>query len=146
MGKGLPKKYAKMGFKKGWAAYKRTKGKTRTKRRTATKRRPVRRKRRLQTKQKKGGRSMGKAFHIAPNLGLIAYPLSTAIAGFQGGVPWDQTVSAIASGYVGYDMSTGEFRTDRMMMNYGAIFAGFIVSWLASKTGVNKKLYKGVNL
>lgn len=26
--KGLPKKYAKMGFKKGWAAYKKAKGKT----------------------------------------------------------------------------------------------------------------------
>ena len=39
MGKGLPKKYAKMGFKKGWKAYKKTKGKRKSspKRKTKTK-------------------------------------------------------------------------------------------------------------
>jgi hypothetical protein len=58
--RGLPKKYAKMGFKKGWAAYKRSKGatsrakpKTRTitkyKRRTMAKRKPVRRRTRKST-------------------------------------------------------------------------------------------------
>ena len=145
MGRGLPKKYAKMGFKRGWAAYKRTKGKGRTKRRSPRRRRPVRRRRRVAKRVKKGG-SMGRRYHIAPILGLAAYPVSTALAGWQSGAPWDQTVSAIASGYVGYDMSTGEFRTDRMALNYGAIFAGWGISWLAGKLGLNKKLPKGINI
>jgi len=44
---GLPKKYAKMGFKKGWAEYKKSK------RRTAPKRTPAKRTRRKTTMAKK---------------------------------------------------------------------------------------------
>ena len=146
MGRGLPKKYAKMGFKRGWRAYKAAKGRGRTKRRKASTRRPRASKRRVRRTVKRKGGSMGRRYHIAPILGLAAYPVSTALAGWQSGAPWDQTVSAIASGYVGYDMSTGEFRTDRMALNYGAIFAGWGISWLAGKLGLNKKLPKGINI
>ena len=40
--KGLPKKYAKMGFKKGWKAYKAQQRKTSTKRRSSTRKGQVR--------------------------------------------------------------------------------------------------------
>lgn len=43
--KGLPRKYAKMGFKKGWAAYKRTKSPTVRRRPTVRKSRPMARRR-----------------------------------------------------------------------------------------------------
>jgi len=56
---GLPKKYAKMGFKKGWAMYKKTKTKkTRTATKKITKVRTVAKKRRTYRKSKKQSSSM----------------------------------------------------------------------------------------
>ncbi len=61
---GLPKKYAKMGFKKGWKAYKATKRKTstitRSRTRTTTRRRPMARRRKYTRRAKSfaGGAGM----------------------------------------------------------------------------------------
>jgi len=74
MGKGLPKKYAKMGFKKGWAAYKRAKsGRRRAapRKKSVTRRKrrayasPKRRVRRVARRRRKMSRSTKKRIGLA---------------------------------------------------------------------------------
>jgi hypothetical protein len=79
MGKGLPKKYAKMGFKKGWAAYKKTKSgrkKSTTKKspkRTYTKRRKTY----MARRKKRGSRKQG-IVSLALNGTALAIALAPA--------------------------------------------------------------------
>ena len=89
--KGLPKKYAKMGFKKGWAAYKRSKNKGKRKRKSTKKRAsPKRRRRSTMARRKSYRRSrttsvsltdMGYAIALADHIGLV----DAGITLYQGG-------------------------------------------------------------
>jgi len=85
--KGLPKKYAKMGFKKGWKAYKASK---RGRRRSPTKRRAAPRRRRTYTAPKrrrktmarrKKGRTGRKTVRMgtALTIGTVALPMAAPI-------------------------------------------------------------------
>lgn len=68
---GLPKKYARMGFKKGWAAYKKIKNKPRSKTPTKRGKRTMTKKRTYRKKAKQAaGFSLNK---VAPLLAPIAY-------------------------------------------------------------------------
>ena len=84
--KGLPKKYAKMGFKKGWKAYKASKRKRKSpaRKKTYTRRKtraytPKRRKRTM-ARRKKRGRSRGKRISLS-----VAAPV--AILGVAAAAP-----------------------------------------------------------
>lgn len=72
MGRGLPKKYAKMGFKKGWAAYKRTKNRG-TSSKGTSKKRSVRR---TAKRKRKGSRRSSNKWGVVGTvfkLGLGAF-------------------------------------------------------------------------
>jgi hypothetical protein len=86
--KGLPKKYAKMGFKKGWAAYKRSKrgrkrkspARKKTYRRKRAYTAPKRRRKTMARRRKKGG-SRRRSIRIgtALTIGTVALPAVTPI-------------------------------------------------------------------
>jgi hypothetical protein len=81
---GLPKKYAKMGFKKGWREYKKTKarGRTRTARRVSTI--PVRRRTRTMARRRTRRRSSRKGMSVEGKMiigglgyGMVREPLNS---------------------------------------------------------------------
>ena len=123
MGKGLPKKYAKMGFKKGWAAYKRSKkgGTKKTTRKKAPKRKYTktrastkRRKSTMARRKKRGSRKQG-IVSLAINgitLGIAAAPIlmnakeylfSGDYQGFANATVKDYTGLSMESGAVGFN-------------------------------------------
>ncbi len=108
--KGLPRKYAKMGFKKGWAAYKRTKRSP--VRRTTTKRRSKPMARRSYKKYARRARTAG---------GSMKPIIDGAIAGAGG---------QLASGFLGnYSMpvvtlGVGYFRKNNTLKTLGAYELG----------------------
>ena len=93
---GLPKKYAKMGFKKGWAAFKASK-KTRSKP-TTRKVKPVARRKRARATPKR--RRVGRKIKHISIIGDIA-PLGwayTTISGNQLGEVVDRAIKAVMDG------------------------------------------------
>lgn len=105
--KGLPRKYAKMGFKKGWAAYKRSKGTTRRST-TTRRRRPTMARRRSYKKIYRRARSGGGSFKPI---------IDGVLAGAAGG---------LASNYVGEyghpvaALGIGYFRNNTVLKTEGA--------------------------
>lgn len=146
---GLPKKYAKMGFKKGWREYKKSKRKSGTKRRTYTKprkTRKTRRKRRTVTKKKRnnsGGRGM--RLHIGALAGALVPSIVDLADGIAGGDPMGGALE-VAKGWTGYDATTGEWDMGKPMVYYGSAIAGIIATKLAAKLGINRYLPKGINI
>ena len=104
--KGLPRKYAKMGFKKGWAAYKRTK------------RQPVRRRPTVRSKQPMARRSYRKVYRRARSGGGSFKPLiDGALAGAAGGLATKYL------GNMGHPIATlgiGYFRNNNVLKTEGA--------------------------
>lgn len=134
MNKGLPKKYAKMGFKEGWRAYKASKRK-----RTAS----------VSGKPKKvkgGGHRMAKKSLITQARGL-AY---IAIPAVQTKFDYDALVAAgrtssdaikqAAGRWAGKSPSTGEFSWDVAIQQYTPIATWTVADTLLAKLGVYRKV------
>jgi len=105
--KGLPRKYAKMGFKKGWVAYKRTK-------RPATRRRPTVRSKRPMARR----RSYRKVYRRARSGGGSFKPIIDGVlAGAAGGLATKYI------GNMGHPIATlgiGYFRNNNVLKTEGA--------------------------
>jgi len=72
--KGLPAKYAKMGFKKGWKAYKASKKKTSRTRKASPPRRKGGRKTMARRKKRRGGKSIANTAMKWIRIGALAAP------------------------------------------------------------------------
>ena len=97
---GLPKKYAKMGFKKGWAAYKKSKRATTTKRKSTKRKTAPKTRRRSTVARKKQNKRRGKKTFRISILGDVA-PLGwgyMTISGNQIGEVLDQAIGAVMEG------------------------------------------------
>ena len=135
---GLPKKYAKMGFKRGWAAYKRARGTSRTKRRSTRARKAPRRIRRA--KPIKGGRKMGKSFLNTQTLmkfvrlGALAAP-AIGIA-MQAGLSTQRKIKQGIRAYTGFDLTSGKFDFGRAVQGWlpylGAVLFTYGIPKIAS--------------
>jgi len=95
--KGLPKKYAKMGFKRGWAAYKKSK-------RTTTRRtyaRPTKRKVRPMARRRSYKRTYRRARSFGGGMKPVIDGLMVgAAAGFlRGKVPYADPIATLGIGY-----------------------------------------------
>jgi len=101
--KGLPKKYAKMGFKKGWAAYKKVRGTTRRKPTTRGKTRVRRTGRKTMAKRKYTRRSNSMGPIINGVLGGIAAEAGQKLGGGLG--------AGAATLAVGYLMKNATLKT-----------------------------------
>jgi len=76
--KGLPKKYAKMGFKKGWKAYKKSKGKSSGKKRTYSKPTKKAKRRSTMARRRYNRRRSSRKKTVTIPVGGIAIGLATA--------------------------------------------------------------------
>jgi len=107
--KGLPRKYAKMGFKKGWAAYKRANRTTTRTRRPSTKRKVVRVARRRNYRRRIGrARTAGGSFKPI---------IDGLLAGAAGGL------ATKYMGNMGHPVATlgiGYFRKNNVLKTEGA--------------------------
>jgi len=115
---GLPKKYAKMGFKRGWAAYKASKRRSskRSSKRKKTKRPRLKRTSRVRRSSTKSGRSTRRGtFNTQKILGLIpkaALLAPMAMTALDKSKPLYQKISDFTANYSGVQMATGQFRWD----------------------------------
>lgn len=112
---GLPRKYAKMGFKRGWAAYKRARGTTR-KRRT-TRRKPVRTyaRRRTYAPRKVVRRTRKNKLITKPFVdGLISSGGKVVLRKVMGGHPIYEA---------GLDIGLGYFRNNKTLLAQGMVAA-----------------------
>lgn len=129
---------------------------TKSTRKTSTKKKKpgkTRKKRvtKIKTGFKKTGGGSTKTFHIAANLGVLAVPLflilSAIIPGPNGErADWRGVLGSLVAAYSGYNPMLGAWQPEIAMANYGCAFLGTAASKLASKFGLNKMTYKGVNI
>lgn len=112
---GLPKKYAKMGFKRGWAAYKRVRGTTR-RRRTTRRRAPVRtyaRRRRTYAPRRKVRNTRKSKLITKPFVdGLISSGGKIVLRKVLGGHPLYEA---------GLDIGLGYFRNNKTLLAQGIV-------------------------
>jgi hypothetical protein len=96
---GLPKKYAKMGFKKGWAAYKKSKRKTTTTRKRTVKRKtaPTKRRRSTVARRRKYVRRKKYTTVSVMSIGHMAMQYSN-ITGAPLGAIVDELIGSILDG------------------------------------------------
>lgn len=131
---GLPKKYAKMGFKKGWKAFKASKRKTKSKKTSKPKPKTKTKKRATTRSTKTMGRRTRK-IPLAATAGLVSSilpALSNLVAGnFEG--------AAQEFGYFA-GATPGGFNFGVMAAKILPIIAGAGVSMAASKLGLNRYL------
>jgi len=113
---GLPKKYAKMGFKRGWAAYKRARGTTTRRRRTTrrTPRRAYARRRTYSRKVVRRTRRSGKLITKPFVDGLISSGGKIVLRKVMGGHPIYEA---------GLDIGLGYFRHNKTLMAQGIVAA-----------------------
>jgi hypothetical protein len=124
--KGLPKKYAKMGFKRGWKAYKRSKRiKTTTRKykpvRTYKRRNPYMARRKKYYRRAKST-LMNKSFID----GIISVGGKKLLGGFLGANPLY---------YAGFDVALGYIRKNKTLMGQG--IANGILTFLPFGNGSN---------
>lgn len=132
MGRGLPKKYAKMGFKKGWREYKKVHNKTKRSR--------------ASNPSKKGGNKMAKRSSIIPTfmklirLGSLAAPLASRMlqtASNQTKLDW------ILQDYTGYSLAGRDFKFDRMKTGWlPYIMTSLITHAIPKVNGMMKRLIR----
>lgn len=115
--KGLPAKYAKMGFKKGWKAYKASKKKSPS--RTRKTRRKGGRKtmaRRYRRKRRGGGKSIARTAMKWIRVGaLVANPVRIAMINAS----WEDKVTWIFQDYTGFNIQDGSFEAGRLAKGWG---------------------------
>lgn len=139
---GLPKKYAKMGFAKGWRAYKASKRAAKGSRKyTST----VPRSNSGGHRMKKSGFQMVKGAAYAASLAL------PGIASYQNYKTYvyngDAKASAIAAGkaYMGIDATTGKFSTAIAVQMYTPVAVVLAADVITSKTGLQRRIAKALN-
>jgi len=112
---GLPKKYAKMGFKRGWAAYKRARGTTR--RRRTTRRKPVRTyaRRRTYAPRKR------KVVRRTRRNKLITKPFIDGLISGGGKIVLRKVLGANPIYEAGLDIGLGYFRNNKTLLAQGIV-------------------------
>lgn len=106
--KGLPKKYAKMGFKKGWKAYKKTQGKTSAPRRRRARATPKRTNKNRRVRKTKTNKLMTKTF------------VDGLISG-GGKVVMRKVLGSNLIYEAGFDIVLGYFRNNKTLLGQGIV-------------------------
>lgn len=116
--KGLPRKYAKMGFKRGWAAYKRTKRPARAApaRRKTYRRKPTMARRRSYRKVYRKARSGGGSYKPIID-GVLAGAAGGFASNYLGG--YGQPIATLGIGY---------FRNNTTLKTLGAMQVGALLA------------------
>lgn len=141
---GLPKKYAKMGFKKGWAAYRRSKSPRRA--RAATPKRKVRTmaRRRYYGRRKRGGSRKHSMVSTVRGAVYVAIPALTTYsdytalkaAGRDGPTAFKEAVVQ----WGGINPTTHTFSTQTVIDQYTPLLAWTVADMAASRLGVWRKM------
>jgi hypothetical protein len=117
---GLPKKYAKMGFKKGWAAYKKTKKKTTTRKVSSTRKVATMAKRKRKTGYRRTGvktiNSFSKTF-----LGKVTKKALPVAYGFFR----NKINDGIANSAIGKQLPVTQFTDEGVMLGINALATKF---------------------
>jgi len=131
---GLPKKYAKMGFKEGWRAFKASKKKRRSNPQKTTKRKVRRMARRKSRRRRKT--TIPVALVVGASAGAIE-PITKLV---QGASPYD-VASWILAHYTGYKTWDSSFDINELAKGMLPLVAGAFVHKLVGGTlGVNRAL------
>jgi len=136
---GLPRKYAKMGFKKGWKAFRKAHPKRGAKASTKTKRN-VKKVARRRSYSRKRRRRAKKTIPILPIAGLAAglwEPVSNMVAD-----PSPENIHTslnhIVASYSGFNVIEGEFQPMMLYKGLMPLVAGLIAHKVAGAMGANK--------
>lgn len=129
---GLPKKYAKMGFKEGWKAYKKAKrSRSRPKSRS--------------TRNPGGAKRMAKGFLNAQTLmkfvriGALAAPAATAI--LEPGRPLDYKLKNALRMYTGFNVNDGSFDWSWLVRGWTPYLASVLATYGIPKiAGIIRRL------
>jgi len=123
MGRGLPAKYAKMGFAKGWKEYRKVnKGRT-TKRKVVGVKKLVKRKRRrrpgrvrayFRRKKPKIPLEVAIALGVTPLTPAESYGMNSIVTNVQQ-ADWEGVRNNLVSGFLGMDWSTGNIDLVRLL-------------------------------
>lgn len=126
---GLPKKYAKMGFKKGWKAFKATKRKTKAKRKSGNPKKKITKKRKNNPKKKNnpGGRTTPKGPDLS-SPSAIAKMYALAGAGINNGMaaakdPNNAEIFAknALANYTGFNLNTNQIEAAELTRGWGGV-------------------------
>lgn len=143
---GLPKKYARMGFKKGWRAFKASKKTTKTKnvKNLARKKRTYRRRRRAKRRTRRN-KAIPLAIVLpaaAPFLEAATNPqVQSAIKSGDGFGAAKSVVNILSMRYTGYSTYSKDWNIQRAIPTWTGIVAGIMVHKLAGKH-INRHLKK----
>lgn len=121
MGKGLPKKYAKMGFKKGWKAYKASKRKRKSNPSSTRKKNKKRRK----TTVAKRRRSRNKSLTV-PLAVITPLAANIADAWVTGGRNWEGLLDQLSQRFAGYSPKYG-WQPQRFARGMGSLVLGAFI-------------------
>lgn len=147
-GKGLPKKYAKMGFKKGWREYKKTKRRTKSKRRSPPKKRSYKRSSRGRSNPS-GGRStskmskFGKLYKDLRTTSNIFAPAANPFSPRFAGAPIEAKAKRAFRNYFAYDLDTADFNFEYATPTWAGIATSMVNDYFDRKTGTAKRMSKG---
>lgn len=136
MGKGLPKKYAKMGFKKGWREYKKTKRKTASKRKGGKKKSGKKKYSKSYSKPSNpgGGASTPKLGKIFASIkGAVNYGASAIGASQIQGTAGQKMENAVTR-YSGYNPADGTFNIDRALPTWQGVATTALLQYADAKT------------
>ena len=137
MGKGLPKKYAKMGFKKGWREYKKARAAAKRKRKSSAKTKPKsssKRSTRSSSKGNPGGRRgmrIGKALQA---LKAVFNYGAAAIGSATGPGDAEYKMKNAVGRYTGYDTDSGTWDVNRALPTWQGIAATALMQYADAKT------------
>lgn len=83
---------------------------------------------------------------MAANLGVLAVPLALLLSAFFGGMDWRVMLGRLVAAYSGFNPITNAWEPEIALANYGSAIIGTLASKFASKAGLNKMTYKGLNI
>lgn len=135
---GLPKKYAKMGFKKGWKAYKASKKGTKTKAKSKKSRSRPKAKGGNRRMGKKGGFNTQKIFKLV-RIGALALPAVARMTDNR--VSMEGRVRNALKAYTGYDIANKSFRLQDAAEGWMPFVAASLITYGVPKiTGMIRGL------
>jgi len=150
MARGLPKAYAKMGFKEGWKAYKESKKKGKLNKRRTTKRNVVgvksmAKRRRRYTKKRIGRRKMKLPMETA--VALVAIPFTPSYTGGPSIIEsaqrgnYKQVAHDLVNGFLGLNMATGHVNIMASLNPFDFNYARYskILFWSGVTSKIRKK-------
>lgn len=140
----MPKKYAKMGFKKGWAAYRKTTAGRRktTKSRAKSTRSPPRRRNYNMARKKGYRRSRKEKIPLATVGGLFLtgksiydyYKFTSARTDLTD----EQKMNAYVAKLIGYNANSGEMEWNALISTWGPAIGGKLISdYVGGPKGLN---------